>query len=91
MASVEQTRGMPSSGRCVLSPHLTHWYWKPVEVTATSLLVIGYQPEQLTSLCGQVSQVGTVVIPNGVINNEQGGPILLCTALRQSLTRPGPA
>jgi hypothetical protein len=82
---------MPSSGRCVLSPHLTYWYWKPVEVTATSLLVIGYQPEQLTSLCGQVSQVGTVVIPNGVINNEQGGPILLCTALRQSLTRPGPA
>jgi Dolichyl-phosphate-mannose-protein mannosyltransferase len=79
--------GLPSA----LSPHLTYWFWKPTDVTASSLLVIGYQPEQLTSLCGQVTQVGTVIIPNGVINNEQGKPIFLRTALRQSLDAAWPS
>jgi hypothetical protein len=79
--------GLPS----VLSPHLTYWYWKPAQVTATTFLAIGYQPDQLAFLCGEVTQVGTIVIPNGVINNEQGKPILRCTAPRQSLDSAWPS
>ena len=60
----------PTGCQGVLSPHLTYWYWKPAEVTVTGLLVIGYQPDQLTFLCGQVTQVGTVVVPYGVINRR---------------------
>jgi Dolichyl-phosphate-mannose-protein mannosyltransferase len=73
--------GLPQA----LSGHLSFWYWKPPRVSASTLLTVGYAPAELRFLCGSITQVGAVVIPYSVSNQEQGTPILLCTDLRESL------
>jgi hypothetical protein len=75
----------------VLSPQLSFWYWKPAQVTAATVLTVGYAPGDIAFLCGNVAQLGAVVIPYSVTNQEHGTPILLCTHLREPLDQAWPA
>jgi Dolichyl-phosphate-mannose-protein mannosyltransferase len=77
--------GGPSRLPQALSPHLTFWYWKPNHVSATTLVTVGFEPADLRLLCGDVTRVAAVTIPDSVSNQEQGTPILVCTNLRESL------
>jgi len=80
-------RGLPQA----LSPELTFWYWKPRHVSATTLVTVGFAPADLNMLCGAVTRVGTVSMPDSVSNQEQGTPILICSNLRESLDAAWPA
>lgn len=68
-----------------ISPHLTFWYWKPANLDATTLVTVGFNPSDIAFLCGTVTRAGTVVMPDSVINQEAGTPILICAHLRESI------
>lgn len=68
-----------------ISPHLSFWYWKPAGLDPTTLVTVGYMPDELTFLCGSLTRAGTVVIAYSIEDLNQGSPILLCTKLRESL------
>lgn len=74
-----------------ISPHLSFWYWKPAGLNPSTLVTVGYQPGELSFLCGSVDPVGTVVIPYSIANLNQGAPILLCTDLKEPLPAAWPA
>ncbi len=80
-------KGLPQA----LSGQLSLWYWKPAHVSATALLTVGYEPADLRFLCGSISQVGAVVMPYSVSNQEAGTPILVCTGLKEPLDAAWPA
>jgi hypothetical protein len=74
-----------------ISPHLNFWFWKPAHVDATTLVTVGYEPSQLTFLCGTITPAGTVTIPYSISNLNQGTPILVCTNLREPVDAAWPA
>ena len=74
-----------------ISPHLTFWYWKPANLDATTLVTVGFNPSDIAFLCGTVTRAGTVVMPNSVINQEAGTPILICAHLRESINAAWPS
>jgi hypothetical protein len=73
--------GLPSA----ISGHDTFWFWRPRQRPAGPLVTVGYQAQQLRSLCGDLHEVGTVTNNAGVNNEERGGPIFVCRDLRVSL------
>ncbi len=68
-----------------ISPHLTFWYWKPSGLDPTTLVTVGYAPQDLKFLCGSLTRAGTVMIPYSIDNLNQGAPILVCTDLHEPL------
>lgn len=68
-----------------ISPHLSFWYWKPVGLDPTTLVTVGYAPQDLSFLCGSITRAGTVTIPYSIDNLNQGAPILVCTDLHEPL------
>lgn len=74
-----------------ISPHLTFWYWKPANLDATTLVTVGYNPQDLAFLCGTITRAGTVTLPYSIVNLEQGAPILVCTNLRESINAAWPS
>jgi 4-amino-4-deoxy-L-arabinose transferase-like glycosyltransferase len=68
-----------------LSSELTFWFWKPPDVDSTSLVTVGYNPSDLAPYCGTVTRAGSVVMPDSVVNQEAGAPILICTHLLESI------
>ena len=74
-----------------ISPHLTFWYWKPANLDARTLVTVGFNPSDLAFLCGTVTRAGTVVMPDSVINQEAGTPILICANLRESINAAWPS
>jgi len=74
-----------------VSPHLTFWYWKPANLVATTLVTVGFNPGDIAFFCGTVTRAGTVVMPDSVVNQEAGTPILICTNLRESLNAAWPS
>ena len=68
-----------------ISPHLTFWYWKPSGLDPTTLVTVGYAPQDLKFLCGSIERAGTVTIPYSIDNLNQGAPILVCTDLHEPL------
>ncbi len=74
-----------------ISPHLTFWYWKPANLDATTLVTVGFNPSDIAFLCGTVTRAGTVVMPDSVINQEAGTPILICAHLRESINAAWPS
>jgi hypothetical protein len=74
-----------------ISPHLNFWYWKPANLDATTLVTVGYNPSDLTFLCGTITRAGTVTFPDAIVNLEQGAPILVCTNLRESINAAWPS
>lgn len=74
-----------------ISPHLTFWYWKPANLDATTLVSVGFNPSDIAFFCGTVTRAGTVVMPDSVVNQEVGTPILICTNLRESVNAAWPS
>ena len=83
--------GTPSGLPQAISPQLTFWFWKPADLRATALVTVGFDPADLRFLCGTVTPAGTVSMPDSVVNQEQGTPILVCTNLRESIDTAWPA
>lgn len=73
--------GLPSA----VSGHDTYWFWRPRHQPAGPLVAIGYDAQDLQSLCGNLRQVGTVTNNAGANNEERGGPVFLCRDLRTPL------
>jgi 4-amino-4-deoxy-L-arabinose transferase-like glycosyltransferase len=73
-----------------ISPHLSFWYWKPVGLDPTTIVSVGYAPNDLTFLCGSITRAGAVTIPYSIDNLNQGAPILVCTDLREPLDQAWP-
>jgi hypothetical protein len=74
-----------------ISPHLNFWYWKPANLDATTLVTVGYDPAELTFLCGTITPAGTVTIPDSIASLNQGAPILVCSNLRESINEAWPS
>jgi hypothetical protein len=68
-----------------ISGHDTYWFWRPRHQAAGPLITIGYQTDQLRSLCADLRRVGAVTNHAGATNDELGGPLYLCRDLRTPL------
>jgi hypothetical protein len=71
--------------RPAISGHDTYWFWRPRHEVVGPLVTVGYQTQELRTLCGDLRQVGTVTNNAGAANEEQGGPIFICRDLRMPL------
>jgi 4-amino-4-deoxy-L-arabinose transferase-like glycosyltransferase len=67
-------RGLPP----VVSPDLTYYYWAPVHMAPSTVIVVGYPKDYLATLFGDVRQVGTITNSYNLRNEEFGKPIWLC-------------
>jgi hypothetical protein len=65
-----------------ISGHDTFWFWRPRQEAVGPLITIGYQTAELRTLCGDLRRVGTVTNNAGAVNEERGGPVFLCRAMR---------
>jgi hypothetical protein len=70
---------------------VTFWYWKPVNLDATTLVTVGFNPGDIAFFCGTVTRAGTVVMPDSVVNKEAGTPILICANLREPINAAWPS
>ncbi len=68
------------SGRlpAVVSPQLSDWYWLPPHVTATSALMVDYEPSDVEWMCASPELVGRLTVPYDVKGLEQGAPVTFC-------------
>lgn len=68
----------------VYSGHNSFWYWGPPPETATVVVAIGDRPTaSLTAGFEHCEQIGQLVSPAGVENDESDAPIGLCTGRHQ--------
>jgi hypothetical protein len=70
--------GDPSRLPAVMSPQLTDWYWLPPHLTATSALMVDYQPSDVSWMCSSSRLIGHLTVPYNVQGLEQGAPVTLC-------------
>lgn len=59
------------------SGHFAYGAWGPPPEDATTLVVVGYPPEQLGRWFGRVETVATIDNGVGLDNEEQGGPVVV--------------
>jgi hypothetical protein len=81
-----QIYGKPGALPDSYSPQLSDWYWLPQHVAATEVLMVGYDPSDVTWMCASARIVAHLTVPYHVVNSEQGSPVTLC-----SLSEPLPA
>lgn len=62
----------------VVSGHLSHRYWAPAEPSATTLLVVGFDPMASGIACRSVEVVATLDNDAGADNEERGRPVSVC-------------
>src|SRR5262245_50170425 len=77
--------GDPSRLPAVMSPQLSDWYWLPHHLTATSALMVDYQPSDVSWMCSSSRLIGHLTVPYDVKGLEQGAPVTFC-----QLTAPIP-
>jgi hypothetical protein len=70
--------GDPSQLPAVMSPQLSDWYWLPHNLTATSALMVDYQPSEVSWMCSSSSIIGHLTVPYDVKGLEQGAPVTFC-------------
>jgi 4-amino-4-deoxy-L-arabinose transferase-like glycosyltransferase len=70
--------GAPGTLPASFSPQLTDYYWLPSDVTATSVLMVGYAPSDITWMCTSAVVVAHLIVPYQVTNIEQGAPVTYC-------------
>jgi hypothetical protein len=70
--------GDPSRLPAVMSPQLSDWYWLPQHLTATSALMVDYQPSAVSWMCSSSRLIGHLTVPYGVKGLEQGAPVTFC-------------
>jgi hypothetical protein len=73
-----QVYGEPKGRPIVASPQLSDWYWLPSKVTATSALMVDYEPKDVTWMCDSPSLLTRLVVPYSVKGLEQGAPVTWC-------------
>jgi 4-amino-4-deoxy-L-arabinose transferase-like glycosyltransferase len=62
--------------------HMGYWYWGPPPPSATSVVAIGFDQDQLARFCTDPVLLTHLDNRLGVDNDEQGAPVWSCTALR---------
>jgi 4-amino-4-deoxy-L-arabinose transferase-like glycosyltransferase len=62
--------------------HNGYWYWGPPPPSATSVLAIGFDQDQVTGFCDHPVLLSRLDNHLGLHNDEQGAPVWSCTALR---------
>jgi hypothetical protein len=70
--------GDPSRLPAVMSPQLSDWYWLPKHLTATSALLVDYQPSDMSWMCSSSRLIGRLTVPYHVKGLEQGAPVTFC-------------
>ncbi|MEX2395357.1 MAG: glycosyltransferase family 39 protein [Actinomycetota bacterium] len=67
------------------SGHNGYHLWGPPPADTTTVIAVGFRPEDLAPRCGDVEQVGTLGNDEGVDNFEYGRPVHICRELRVSM------
>jgi Dolichyl-phosphate-mannose-protein mannosyltransferase len=62
----------------VMSPQLSDWYWLPPHLTATSALMVDYQPADVAWMCDSPQLIAHLTVPYQVAGLEQGAPLTFC-------------
>jgi hypothetical protein len=70
--------GDPGRLPAAMSPQLSDWYWLPHSLTATSALIVDYQPSDVSWMCSSSSIIGHLTVPYDVKGLEQGAPVTFC-------------
>jgi hypothetical protein len=86
VAGALQIYGEPGALPASYSPQLSDWYWLPTHVAATDVLMVGYDPADVSWMCTSARIVAHLTVPYDVVNAEQGAPVTFCT-----LSAPLPA
>ncbi len=70
--------GDPGRLPAAMSPQLSDWYWLPHHLTATSALMVDYQPSAVSWMCSSSRLMGHLTVPYDVKGLEQGAPVTFC-------------
>jgi hypothetical protein len=70
--------GNPKTAPVAISPQLSDFYWLPNNLTATSALMVDYQPSEVAWMCTSPTLVAHLTVPYGVAGLEQGAPVTFC-------------
>jgi hypothetical protein len=62
----------------VMSPQLSDFYWLPPGLTATSALMVDYQPSDVAWMCVSPELIAHLTVPYQVAGLEQGAPVTFC-------------
>jgi Dolichyl-phosphate-mannose-protein mannosyltransferase len=73
-----QVYGNPKILPDVISPQLSGWYWLPPHLTATSALLVDYQPADVAWMCDSPQLIAHLTVPYQVAGLEQGAPVTFC-------------
>ncbi|HEV2414511.1 MAG TPA: glycosyltransferase family 39 protein [Candidatus Dormibacteraeota bacterium] len=73
--------GLPQAS----SPHLSYWYWAPPRMDPTTVVLINFTLDEGNRLFTDCRQVATVTNSQGIVTNDYGAPILICTNPRRPL------
>jgi hypothetical protein len=73
-----QIYGNPKILPDVISPQLSDFYWLPPHLTATSALMVDYQPSDVTWMCVSPALIAHLTVPYQVAGLEQGAPVTFC-------------
>jgi dolichyl-phosphate-mannose-protein mannosyltransferase len=68
----------PKDRPVAISPQLSDWYWLPSNLTATSALMIDYQPSDVAWMCTSPRLITHLIVPYGVKGLEQSAPVTFC-------------
>jgi hypothetical protein len=68
------SRELPAS----YSPQLSDYYYLPVYVAATDVLMVGYAPADVAFMCTSATVLAHLTIPYHVVNLESDSPVTLC-------------
>ncbi|GAA5086584.1 glycosyltransferase family 39 protein [Nocardia iowensis] len=60
------------------SGHNSYWWWGPPSDTATDVLTIGIEHDQLTRICTDIHPAGHIDNALDIDNDEQGEPLFHC-------------
>ncbi|MGV9614957.1 glycosyltransferase family 39 protein [Nocardia xishanensis] len=64
------------------SGHNAYWWWGPPPDTATEVLTVGIERDELAELCAVVEPAGRIDNGLGIDNDEQGEPLFVCRGPR---------
>ncbi|MET8875011.1 hypothetical protein ABZW16_23915, partial [Nocardia sp. NPDC004604] len=64
------------------SGHNSYWWWGPPSDTATAVIAVGLDRDQLTRYFAEVEPVGRIDNGLGIDNDEQGQPLFVCRVPR---------
>ena len=70
--------GNPAILPDAISPQLSDWYWLPPHLTATSALMVDYQPADVGWMCDSPQLIAHLTVPYQVAGLEQGAPVTFC-------------